>query len=129
MSGNSLQGIGKEGVLHKEGTSSHDWKARFFRLKDNKITYYKADSALSEDVVPLGQILVARMQGAVPLGERNGFLCFAIKMRYDTSVVLGAHTQTELDDWVRSINKMIKVAKSKGGGKRGIVGGGGSTGA
>ncbi len=72
--------------------------------------------------MPLGQIQVNRMQAAVPLGRKNSFLCFAVKMKYETSVVLGAHTQTELDDWVRSINKMIKGAKATGGGggKRGV---------
>lgn len=47
-----------------------------------------------QGVKPLGQVLVNRMQGAVPLGEKNNFHCFAIKMRYDTSVVLGSHTKT-----------------------------------
>lgn len=40
----SPQGIGKEGILYKEGTSSKDWKARFFRLMDSKLVYYEKTS-------------------------------------------------------------------------------------
>jgi len=48
---------------------------------------------LSQNVAPLGKIPVARMQRAVPLGERDGFQCFAINMKYETSVVLGCHSK------------------------------------
>ena len=88
-----LQGIGKEGILHKEGTSSRDWKARYFKLNENQIVYFESDS-FSGDTKPLGQIPVRRMVRAVPIGEKNGFQSFAINMRYDTSVVLGSHTKT-----------------------------------
>ena len=88
-----LQGIGKEGVLHKEGTSSRDWKARFFKLQECQIVYFETDSA-SANAKPLGQIPAKRMQEAVPIGEKNGFQRFAINMHYDTSVVLGSHTKT-----------------------------------
>ena len=36
----SSQGVGKEGMLHKEGTQSVKWKARYFRLLDDRVIYY-----------------------------------------------------------------------------------------
>ena len=33
------------------------------------------------------------MKEAVRVGEKNGFQCFAIHMRDDTSVVLGCYTE------------------------------------
>ena len=42
------QGIGKEGVLHKEGAKKVEWKSRYFRVLENCIDYF--DNALDADV-------------------------------------------------------------------------------
>lgn len=46
------QGVGKEGILYKEGTSSRDWKARLFQLLDNKIIYFETTSYTGLEVSP-----------------------------------------------------------------------------
>lgn len=102
-------GMGKEGVLHKESSSSREWRGRYFRLLDWSLVYYEGNS-WSEDLHPLGELLLIKMKEAVRVGEKNGFQCFAIHMRDDTSVVLGCYTEPDMIDWVRSITKMIKMA-------------------
>ena len=42
------QGIGKEGVLHKEGAKKVEWKSRYFRVMENCVDYF--DNALDADV-------------------------------------------------------------------------------
>ena len=41
-----------------------------------------------QDDKQLGEVLCHRMQRAVPLDKREGYHCFAINMKYETSVVL-----------------------------------------
>ena len=38
------QGIGKQGILHKEGSKTSDWKSRFFRLVEDGLLYYETEA-------------------------------------------------------------------------------------
>ncbi|KAL5460539.1 hypothetical protein EMCRGX_G033991 [Ephydatia muelleri] len=103
-------GVGKEGVLYKEAAGNAEWKARYFQLLGDKLIYFESDS-LPQDDKQLGEVLCHRMQRAVPLDKREGYHCFAINMKYETSVVLATTISSEMDDWIRSINKMISMAR------------------
>ena len=41
-----MQGIGKEGVLHKEGAKKVEWKSRLFKLMEECIDYYETGADL-----------------------------------------------------------------------------------
>ena len=43
---------------------------------------------------PIGEISVRKMEKVIEVGEREDFVCFAILMKYDTTVMLGCHTRT-----------------------------------
>ncbi|KJE97824.1 hypothetical protein CAOG_007918 [Capsaspora owczarzaki ATCC 30864] len=85
------------------GGSYKSWKKRWFILKGNTISYYKARG----DAAPAGTIYVEELSAAEPTNERKKPHCFALKSKDNEARVyyMCADSDEDMNDWIRVINQ------------------------
>ncbi|XP_045864194.1 pleckstrin-2 isoform X2 [Lutra lutra] len=104
-------GVLKEGFLVKRGHIVHNWKARWFILRQNTLLYYKLEGG-RKVTPPKGRILLDGCTITCPCLEyENRPLLIKLKTRTSTEYFLEACSREERDAWAFEITGAIHAGQ------------------
>ncbi|XP_038621858.1 pleckstrin-2 [Tachyglossus aculeatus] len=104
-------GVLKEGFLVKRGHLVHNWKVRWFVLKQNSLLYYKLEGGRKE-VLLKGQILLDGCTITCPcLDYENRPLVIKLRTKTSTDYFLEACSREERDAWAFEITGAIHAGQ------------------
>ncbi|XP_029411443.1 pleckstrin-2 isoform X2 [Nannospalax galili] len=104
-------GVLKEGFLVKRGHIVHNWKARWFILRQNTLLYYKLEGG-RRVTPPKGRILLDGCTITCPCLEyENRPLLIKLKTRTSTEYFLEACSREERDAWAFEITGAIHAGQ------------------
>ncbi|KAM6201606.1 pleckstrin-2 [Rhynchocyon petersi] len=104
-------GVLKEGFLVKRGHIVHNWKARWFILRQNTLLYYKLEGGRRVNP-PKGRILLDGCTIICPCLEyENRPLLIKLKTRTSTEYFLEACSREERDAWAFEITGAIHAGQ------------------
>ncbi|KAK1339306.1 hypothetical protein QTO34_019988 [Cnephaeus nilssonii] len=104
-------GVLKEGFLVKRGHIVHNWKARWFVLRQNTLLYYKLEGG-RKVTPPKGQILLDGCTITCPCLEyENRPLLIKLKTRTSTEYFLEACSREDRDAWAFEITGAIHAGQ------------------
>ncbi|XP_001378339.2 pleckstrin-2 [Monodelphis domestica] len=104
-------GVLKEGFLVKRGHIVHNWKVRWFVLRQNTLLYYKLAGGRKE-TSPKGQILLDGCTITCPCLEYEGRpLLIKLRTRTSTDYFLEACSREERDAWAFEITGAIHAGQ------------------
>ncbi|XP_012869447.1 PREDICTED: pleckstrin-2 [Dipodomys ordii] len=104
-------GVLKEGFLVKRGHIVHNWKARWFILRQNTLLYYKLEGG-RRMTTPKGRILLDGCTITCPCLEyENRPLLIKLKTRTSTEYFLEACSREERDAWAFEITGAIHAGQ------------------
>ncbi|XP_053458253.1 pleckstrin-2 [Nycticebus coucang] len=104
-------GVLKEGFLVKRGHIVHNWKARWFILRQNTLVYYKLEGG-RKVTPPKGRILLDGCTITCPCLEyENRPLLIKLKTRTSTEYFLEASSREERDAWAFEITGAIHAGQ------------------
>uniref|UniRef100_A0A674B460 Pleckstrin 2 n=1 Tax=Salmo trutta TaxID=8032 RepID=A0A674B460_SALTR len=98
----------KEGFLVKRGHVVHNWKARWFVLKPDKLLYYKYDGG-KRDSCQRGRIMLTDCKISCPFLEYdNRPLVFKLQTKSSAEYFLEACSREERDQWAADIGAAVE---------------------
>ncbi|XP_069321163.1 pleckstrin-2 [Eulemur rufifrons] len=104
-------GVLKEGFLVKRGHIVHNWKARWFILRQNTLVYYKLEGG-RRVTPPKGRILLDGCTITCPCLEyENRPLIIKLKTRTSTEYFLEACSREDRDAWAFEITGAIHAGQ------------------
>ncbi|XP_068938537.1 pleckstrin-2 isoform X2 [Petaurus breviceps papuanus] len=104
-------GVLKEGFLVKRGHIVHNWKVRWFVLRQNTLLYYKLEGG-RKGASPKGQILLDGCNITCPCLEyENRPLLIKLRTRTSTDYFLEACSREERDAWAFEITGAIHAGQ------------------
>ncbi|XP_032261250.1 pleckstrin-2 isoform X2 [Halichoerus grypus] len=104
-------GVLKEGFLVKRGHIVHNWKARWFILRQNTLLYYKLEGG-RKVTPPKGRILLDGCTITCPCLEyENRPLLIKLKTQTSTEYFLEACSREERDAWAFEITGAIHAGQ------------------
>ncbi|XP_046317849.1 pleckstrin-2 [Marmota monax] len=104
-------GVLKEGFLVKRGHIVHNWKVRWFILRQNTLLYYKLEGG-RRVAPPKGRILLDGCTITCPcLDYENRPLLIKLKTRTSTEYFLEACSREERDAWAFEITGAIHAGQ------------------
>nr|XP_033808228.1 pleckstrin-2 isoform X2 [Geotrypetes seraphini] len=102
-------GILKEGFLVKRGHIVHNWKARWFVLQANKLSYYKVEGGRRKSSCQKGEILLDGCTVTCPCLEYESRpLVIKLKSPTCTEYFLEACSREDRDAWAADITEAIR---------------------
>lgn len=109
--GDMEDGVLKEGFLVKRGHIVHNWKARWFILRQNTLLYYKLEGG-RRVTPPKGRIVLDGCTITCPCLEyENRPLLIKLKTRTSTEYFLEACSREERDSWAFEITGAIHAGQ------------------
>lgn len=109
--GDMEDGVLKEGFLVKRGHIVHNWKARWFILRQNTLLYYKLEGG-RRVTPPKGRIVLDGCTITCPCLEyENRPLLIKLKTRTSTEYFLEACSREERDAWAFEITGAIHAGQ------------------
>ncbi|XP_058914388.1 pleckstrin-2 [Kogia breviceps] len=104
-------GVLKEGFLVKRGHIVHNWKVRWFILRQNTLLYYKLEGG-RKVIPPKGRILLDGCTITCPcLEHENRPLLIKLKTQTSTEYFLEACSREERDAWAFEITGAIHAGQ------------------
>ncbi|KJE96209.1 hypothetical protein CAOG_06565 [Capsaspora owczarzaki ATCC 30864] len=96
------------GFMHKKGHVRHNWKRRWFTLRNSELRYFKSsrhETAVA--VVPLaGALGVARIQHSRPF-------VFRLVLQGNFCYLFHAYSEEDMNTWINALQAAIQVASNQ----------------